>query len=146
MLVFFFSCISFINYCVIKRSLAFPVSRGFNTMDHVGTVDAEDDPGTLPRLAPSPHSEAVAHEFKELSLQPSQYLPPLNERKNGECKRRCPPFALLFSVGIVIFVCFLQITPTVFTCLSHTTFCGVKVPLCLLVMEFVQIGFTRHGK
>ncbi|XP_040503576.1 myocardin-related transcription factor B isoform X2 [Gallus gallus] len=51
-------------------------------MDHVGTVDAEDDPGTLPRLAPSPHSEAVAHEFKELSLQPSQYLPPLNERKN----------------------------------------------------------------
>ena len=58
--------------------------KGFNTMDHVGTVDAEDDPGTLPRLAPSPHSEAVAHEFKELSLQPSQYLPPLNERKNGE--------------------------------------------------------------
>lgn len=56
--------------------------KGFNTMDHVGTVDAEDDPGTLPRLAPSPHSEAVAHEFKELSLQPSQYLPPLNERKN----------------------------------------------------------------
>ncbi|XP_015731955.1 myocardin-related transcription factor B isoform X6 [Coturnix japonica] len=51
-------------------------------MDHVGTTDAEDDPGSLPRLAPSPHSEAVAHEFKELSLQPSQYLPPLNERKN----------------------------------------------------------------
>uniref|UniRef100_A0A8C3L503 Myocardin related transcription factor B n=1 Tax=Chrysolophus pictus TaxID=9089 RepID=A0A8C3L503_CHRPC len=51
-------------------------------MDHVGTADAEDDPGSLPRLAPSPHSEAVAHEFKELSLQPSQCLPPLNERKN----------------------------------------------------------------
>ncbi|XP_021266863.1 MKL/myocardin-like protein 2 isoform X2 [Numida meleagris] len=51
-------------------------------MDHVGTADAEDDPGSLVRLAPSPHSEAVAHEFKELSLQPSQYLPPLNERKN----------------------------------------------------------------
>ncbi|POI34644.1 hypothetical protein CIB84_001604, partial [Bambusicola thoracicus] len=55
-------------------------------MDHVGTADAEDDPGSLPRLAPSPHSEAVAHEFKELSLQPSQYLPPLNERKNGDIK------------------------------------------------------------
>uniref|UniRef100_A0A672TST8 Uncharacterized protein n=1 Tax=Strigops habroptila TaxID=2489341 RepID=A0A672TST8_STRHB len=53
-------------------------------MDHLGTADAEDDSGSLTRLAPSPHSEAVAHEFKELSLQPSQYLPPLNERKNGE--------------------------------------------------------------
>ncbi|XP_054698503.1 myocardin-related transcription factor B isoform X6 [Grus americana] len=51
-------------------------------MDHSGTADAEDDSGSLPRLAPSPHSEAVAHEFKELSLQPNQYLPPLNERKN----------------------------------------------------------------
>ncbi|XP_061232081.1 myocardin-related transcription factor B isoform X5 [Neopsephotus bourkii] len=50
-------------------------------MDHLGTADAEDE-GSLTRLAPSPHSEAVAHEFKELSLQPSQYLPPLNERKN----------------------------------------------------------------
>ncbi|KAM7091275.1 myocardin-related transcription factor B isoform 6-T6 [Ciconia maguari] len=53
-----------------------------NTMDHLGTADAEDDSGSLTRLAPSPHSEAVAHEFKELSLQPNQYLPPLNERKN----------------------------------------------------------------
>ncbi|OXB57548.1 hypothetical protein ASZ78_009306 [Callipepla squamata] len=52
-------------------------------MDHVGSADAEDDPGSRPRLAPSPHSEAVAHEFKELSLQPTQCLPPLNERKNG---------------------------------------------------------------
>ncbi|XP_051488373.1 myocardin-related transcription factor B isoform X3 [Apus apus] len=51
-------------------------------MDRLGTADAEDDPGSLTRLAPSPHSEAVAHEFKELSLQPNQYLPPLNERKN----------------------------------------------------------------
>ncbi|KAM9012691.1 myocardin-related transcription factor B isoform 3-T4 [Ara ararauna] len=51
-------------------------------MDHLGMADAEDDSGSLTRLAPSPHSEAVAHEFKELSLQPSQYLPPLNERKN----------------------------------------------------------------
>ncbi|XP_066496523.1 myocardin-related transcription factor B isoform X2 [Tiliqua scincoides] len=51
-------------------------------MDHSGTVDPEDDSGSLPGLAPSPHSEAVAHEFQELSLQPNQYLPPLNERKN----------------------------------------------------------------
>ncbi|CAM9520257.1 unnamed protein product [Bubo scandiacus] len=62
-------------------------------MDHLGTADAEDDSGSLTRLAPSPHSEAVAHEFKELSLQPNQYLPPLNERKNGDytvCYEICP--------------------------------------------------------
>lgn len=53
-------------------------------MEHKGTVDLEDDLALLPRLAPSPHSEAVAHEFQELSLQPNQYLPPLNERKNGK--------------------------------------------------------------
>ncbi|XP_068003194.1 myocardin-related transcription factor B isoform X7 [Melanerpes formicivorus] len=57
-------------------------TKQFNTMDHLGTADAEEDSGSLTRLAPSPHSEAVAHEFKELSLQPNQYLPPLNERKN----------------------------------------------------------------
>uniref|UniRef100_A0A8C6XRZ9 Myocardin related transcription factor B n=1 Tax=Naja naja TaxID=35670 RepID=A0A8C6XRZ9_NAJNA len=51
-------------------------------MEHKGTVDLEDDLALLPCLAPSPHSEAVAHEFQELSLQPNQYLPPLNERKN----------------------------------------------------------------
>ncbi|XP_053897843.1 myocardin-related transcription factor B isoform X3 [Malaclemys terrapin pileata] len=51
-------------------------------MDHLGTADTEDDSGSLTNLAPSPHSEAVAHEFQELSLQPSQYLPPLTERKN----------------------------------------------------------------
>ncbi|KYO30537.1 MKL/myocardin-like protein 2 isoform C [Alligator mississippiensis] len=51
-------------------------------MDHLGTADTEDDSGSLIRLAPSPHSEAVAHEFQELSLQPNQYLPPLKERKN----------------------------------------------------------------
>uniref|UniRef100_A0A670JQD1 Uncharacterized protein n=1 Tax=Podarcis muralis TaxID=64176 RepID=A0A670JQD1_PODMU len=53
-------------------------------MEHLGTVEPEDDSGLLPRLAPSPHSEAVAHEFQELSLQPIQCLPPLNERKNGD--------------------------------------------------------------
>ncbi|ELW67668.1 MKL/myocardin-like protein 2 [Tupaia chinensis] len=51
-------------------------------MDHTGAVDAEDELGPLGHLAPSPQSEAVAHEFQELSLQPSQHLPPLNERKN----------------------------------------------------------------
>ncbi|XP_019719116.1 MKL/myocardin-like protein 2 isoform X2 [Hippocampus comes] len=33
-------------------------------------------------LVPSPQSEAVTHEMEELSLQPTQNLPPLNERKN----------------------------------------------------------------
>ncbi|KAM6155370.1 myocardin-related transcription factor B isoform 1-T1 [Rhynchocyon petersi] len=51
-------------------------------MDHTSTVDAEDESGPSAHLAPSPQSEAVAHEFQELSLQPSQHLPPLNERKN----------------------------------------------------------------
>ncbi|XP_059549199.1 myocardin-related transcription factor B isoform X4 [Myotis daubentonii] len=52
-------------------------------MDHTGALDPEDELGPLAHLAPSPQSEAVAHEFQELSLQSSQYLPPLNERKNG---------------------------------------------------------------
>ncbi|XP_075851236.1 myocardin-related transcription factor B isoform X4 [Microcebus murinus] len=52
-------------------------------MDHTGAVDTEDELGPLAHLAPSPQSEAVAHEFQELSLQSSQHLPPLNERKNG---------------------------------------------------------------
>ncbi|XP_073648396.1 myocardin-related transcription factor B isoform X6 [Tursiops truncatus] len=51
-------------------------------MDHTGAVDTEDELGPLAHLAPSPQSEAVAHEFQELSLQSSQHLPPLNERKN----------------------------------------------------------------
>ncbi|XP_019653951.1 myocardin-related transcription factor B isoform X5 [Ailuropoda melanoleuca] len=51
-------------------------------MDPPGVLDAEDELGPLAHLAPSPQSEAVAHEFQELSLQPSQHLPPLNERKN----------------------------------------------------------------
>lgn len=53
-------------------------------MDRTGAVDAEEELGPLAHLAPSPQSEAVAHEFQELSLQSSQHLPPLNERKNGE--------------------------------------------------------------
>ncbi|XP_055265494.1 myocardin-related transcription factor B isoform X1 [Moschus berezovskii] len=51
-------------------------------MDHTGALDTEDELGPLVHLAPSPQSEAVAHEFQELSLQSSQHLPPLNERKN----------------------------------------------------------------
>uniref|UniRef100_A0A8D2A7V5 Myocardin related transcription factor B n=1 Tax=Sus scrofa TaxID=9823 RepID=A0A8D2A7V5_PIG len=51
-------------------------------MDHTGALDAEDELGPLAHLAPSPQSEAVAHELQELSLQSSQHLPPLNERKN----------------------------------------------------------------
>ncbi|KAM5198974.1 myocardin-related transcription factor B isoform 2-T7 [Hipposideros larvatus] len=51
-------------------------------MDPTGALDTEDELGPLAHLAPSPQSEAVAHEFQELSLQPSQYLPPLHERKN----------------------------------------------------------------
>nr|XP_008120349.2 PREDICTED: MKL/myocardin-like protein 2 isoform X1 [Anolis carolinensis] len=53
-----------------------------NTMEHFGMVDLEDESGLLSRLAPSPHSEAVAHELQELSLQPNQWLPSLTERKN----------------------------------------------------------------
>ncbi|XP_041133473.1 myocardin-related transcription factor B-like isoform X2 [Polyodon spathula] len=42
----------------------------------------EEDCGMQGLLAPSPRSEAVAHELEELSLQPTPNLPPLNERKN----------------------------------------------------------------
>ncbi|XP_043958116.1 myocardin-related transcription factor B isoform X1 [Gambusia affinis] len=43
---------------------------------------AEGDCGISSLLVPSPQSEAVTHEMEELSLQPTQSLPPLNERKN----------------------------------------------------------------
>nr|XP_015215616.1 PREDICTED: MKL/myocardin-like protein 2 [Lepisosteus oculatus] len=45
-------------------------------------LGAEGDAGMLGLLAPSPQSEAVTHELEELSLQPNQNLPPLDERKN----------------------------------------------------------------
>ncbi|XP_015497940.1 myocardin-related transcription factor B isoform X3 [Parus major] len=45
-------------------------------------ADGEDEPGPPARLAPSPHSEAVAHELRGLSLQAGPCLPPLTERKN----------------------------------------------------------------
>ncbi|XP_058565831.1 myocardin-related transcription factor B isoform X8 [Neofelis nebulosa] len=74
-------------------------------MDPPGALDAEDEVGPLAHLAPSPQSEAVAHEFQELSLQPSQHLPPLNERKNGsvvfwESGLQCP--LLTQSVSMVL--------------------------------------------
>ncbi|XP_018413978.1 PREDICTED: MKL/myocardin-like protein 2 [Nanorana parkeri] len=49
-------------------------------MDHQMTQDGET--GSSLHLVPSPQSEAVAHDFEELSLQSVQQLPPLKERKN----------------------------------------------------------------
>lgn len=54
------------------------------TQTSQGLLGAEGDCGMLNLLLPSPQSEAVTHEMEELSLQPTQNLPPLNERKNGE--------------------------------------------------------------
>ncbi|XP_055005994.1 myocardin-related transcription factor B isoform X1 [Boleophthalmus pectinirostris] len=45
-------------------------------------LGAEGDCGMSSLLVPSPQSEAMTHEMEELSLQPLQTLPPLNERKN----------------------------------------------------------------
>ena len=67
-----------------KKVSVLTLHSGRDTMDHTGALDTEDELGPLAHLAPSPQSEAVAHEFQELSLQSSQHLPPLNERKNGE--------------------------------------------------------------
>ncbi|XP_015444093.1 MKL/myocardin-like protein 2 isoform X4 [Pteropus alecto] len=65
-----------------KRCLVPSLAGSWSTMDPTGTLDTEDELGPLAHLAPSPQSEAVAYELQELSLQSSQYLPPLNERKN----------------------------------------------------------------
>lgn len=53
-------------------------------MEPQGLPRAEGDYEMLGLLVPSPQSEAVTHELEELTLQPSNNLPPLNERKNGE--------------------------------------------------------------
>nr|XP_031542809.1 myocardin-related transcription factor B [Vicugna pacos] len=71
-----------LQQATLTRCLISPVAGGWNTMDHTGALDTEDELGPLAHLAPSPQSEAVAHELQELSLQSSQHLPPLNERKN----------------------------------------------------------------
>ncbi|XP_072228924.1 myocardin-related transcription factor B isoform X2 [Leuresthes tenuis] len=47
-----------------------------------GQLGAEGDCGMSNLLVPSPQSEAVTHEMEELSLQPTQSLLPLSERKN----------------------------------------------------------------
>ncbi|KAM6897030.1 myocardin-related transcription factor B [Xenentodon cancila] len=47
-----------------------------------GRLGAEGDCGMSNLLVPSPQSEAVTHEMEELTLQPTQSLPPLSERKN----------------------------------------------------------------
>ncbi|XP_066869501.1 myocardin-related transcription factor B isoform X5 [Kogia breviceps] len=72
-----------LQQATFKRRLVPSAAGGRDTMDHTGALDTEDELGPLAHLAPSPQSEAVAHEFQELSLQSSQHLPPLNERKNG---------------------------------------------------------------
>ncbi|XP_018092631.1 uncharacterized LOC100301959 isoform X3 [Xenopus laevis] len=51
-------------------------------MNHHMAQDMKEEPGSLLRLAHSPQSEAVAHDFQELSLKSVQQLPPLKERKN----------------------------------------------------------------
>ncbi|XP_035657261.2 myocardin-related transcription factor B isoform X2 [Oncorhynchus keta] len=51
-------------------------------MEPQGLPRAEGDYEMLGLLVPSPQSEAVTHELEELTLQPSNNLPPLNERKN----------------------------------------------------------------
>ncbi|XP_036681787.1 myocardin-related transcription factor B isoform X3 [Balaenoptera musculus] len=71
-----------LQQATFKRRLVPSAAGGWDTMDHTGALDTEDELGPLAHLAPSPQSEAVAHEFQELSLQSSQHLPPLNERKN----------------------------------------------------------------
>nr|XP_004176686.4 myocardin-related transcription factor B isoform X4 [Taeniopygia guttata] len=50
-------------------------------MEPAGPADGEDEPGPPARLAPSPHSEAVAHELRGLSLHATPALPPSPERK-----------------------------------------------------------------
>ncbi|KAM5228031.1 myocardin-related transcription factor B isoform 2-T2 [Ctenodactylus gundi] len=74
-------------------------------MDHGGAVEAEDELGALAPLAPSPQSEAVAHELQELSLQPNRALPPLSERKSGSIvfgESGLQPPLLTQSVSVVL--------------------------------------------
>lgn len=67
-----------------------------NGLDGGGAGENDDEPVLVSlSAAPSPQSEAVANELQELSLQPeltlslhhgrNPNLPPLSERKNGEC-------------------------------------------------------------
>uniref|UniRef100_A0A9J7X8R9 Myocardin related transcription factor Bb n=1 Tax=Cyprinus carpio carpio TaxID=630221 RepID=A0A9J7X8R9_CYPCA len=51
-------------------------------MEPQESLGVEGDSGMLGVLVPSPQSEAVTHDLEELSLQPTQNLPPIKERKN----------------------------------------------------------------
>ncbi|XP_058626600.1 myocardin-related transcription factor B isoform X2 [Onychostoma macrolepis] len=51
-------------------------------MEPQESLGVEGDSGALGALVPSPRSEAVTHDLEELSLQPTQSLPPIKERKN----------------------------------------------------------------
>ncbi|KAG1968846.1 myocardin-related transcription factor B isoform X1 [Pimephales promelas] len=46
------------------------------------SLGVEGDSGMMGVLVPSPRSEAVTHDLEELSLQYTQSLPPIKERKN----------------------------------------------------------------
>ncbi|KAI2666068.1 Myocardin-related transcription factor B [Labeo rohita] len=52
-------------------------------MEPQESLGVEGDSGAMGVLVPSPRSEAVTHDLEELSLQPTQNLPPIKERKNG---------------------------------------------------------------
>ncbi|XP_071978745.1 myocardin-related transcription factor B [Engystomops pustulosus] len=71
-------CKSFVLQNV--KSIFPPLPSSCVIMDH--RQAPEDEASSLAHLAPSPQSEAVAHDFEELSLQSVQHLPPLKERKN----------------------------------------------------------------
>ncbi|TRY89200.1 hypothetical protein DNTS_025388, partial [Danionella cerebrum] len=51
-------------------------------MESHGSLGLKGDLGKVGALVPSPRSEAVTHDLQELSLQPTQSLPPIKERKN----------------------------------------------------------------
>lgn len=70
-----------------------------------GQLGAEGDCEILSLLLPSPQSEAVTHEMEELSLQPTQSLPPLNERKNGKDMLLLLLFFLSCWLPFVLCVC-----------------------------------------
>lgn len=58
------------------------------------SLGVEGDSGIL---VPSPRSDAVTHDMEELSLQPTQSLPPLRDRKNGEWARSVVPSGQSFA-------------------------------------------------
>lgn len=68
-------------------------------------MEAQGDSAMLGLLVPSPQSEAVTHELEELTLQPNNSLPPLNERKNGKHNLPfCPDFKTKATFFILCFL------------------------------------------